>query len=37
MRKIYHLSGEVLIDDSRAGVRGKWGEDCKRASETVEG
>ena len=36
MRKISHLS-EVLIDDSRAGVRGKWGEDCKPASETVEG
>lgn len=37
MGKVTDLSGDVLIDHSRAGVRGKWGKDCKPASETLEG
>lgn len=33
---IFH-GGEVLTDDSRAGVRQKWEEAYNPASETVEG
>lgn len=37
MGRITDMSGEVLIDVSRAGISRKWREDCRPANETAEG
>lgn len=36
MGNITDMNDEVLLDESRAEVSGKWREDCKPTNETVK-